>query len=305
MTVSHRNNRDTKGERIMAEEAITEDQAAEALQQLTDESVDAEVVADVTPAPSFETEQETDETAEVATEGEVVEESDDLASLRARNEELEAAAKTNEDRLSAIHTRRAESDKIQQDRYLRKSTAADNALRMLKLAQSEEGASSVDVNRVIQEVEGTMNPQSASYVAPTAQVASREEQALLVNNFLNEKGLSQKEAAAFDSWLQTQATTKMSPLDVALADRDVDGFLRLAHPIWEQDVQVESETKRSDAVDAVKSVQRTQRNAAKAASGTTGAPKKSPANPAAEVDVSKLTKADISELVRQSVTQYK
>lgn len=297
-------------------EEITEDQANEALQQLVHKNESEAAVESAETAEEQPVEVEAvvaDDTEQVQEEQavEVAEpEGDDIESLRRRAEELEVKVKEEEERfqkrLEALQQRNAANEQILRDRYLRKSTIADKALRTLKATKSETGVSEADVDAVVRELEGTMHPDSASYVPPEPSGAATEDQALVLNSFLNEKGMTTDEADQFGNWIRTEASTAMSPAEQAVANQSIDGFLRLAHNRWQQGIrESEKQAKHSDAVGAVRSVQRTQREAARAASAPTAAPKKQPVERAKEIDVSKLTKDDVAALLRQSVEQYK
>jgi hypothetical protein len=300
----------------MPEEAgITEEQAYEALQQLSGTSPEESGIPQPEPVVEAEPSQEA-EPAEQAEETSVEEvHEDDLASLQSRTKELEQKLADSEasaaERLEAIQRRTLENEKIFREKYLRKSTAADQALRALEGARSQEGISEEDVARVISEIKGTMNPASPSYVEPTVAEQTLPPDAygdhrVIANNFMIEKGMNAKDEADFSDWIRNKAESVMSAGDQALAHRgDIDGFLRLAHPVWNAMREQEKQETRDDAIGAVKSVQRTQRKAAQAASVSTSAPKKQPAGAAAEeYDVSNLTPDDVSTLIRQSVTQY-
>ena len=300
----------------MPETEVTEEQAEAALQQLVDvdgsgyaepegQPVPEEPLAEAEPV--VEATEETQEVAEVAP--------DDLESLQQRLVEMETNAErqqTNFDaRLQALQHRNNESEQILREKHLRKSTVADNALKVLQSTRSADGASEADVDRAISELSGTMNPASPSYVAPPAQnnQPGLEDQRLDVNRFLTEKGMTLEDEEKFGTWVQNEGAKTMTPSQQALAGASIPAFLHVAHSLWERDDRQkakETEEVRSDAVGAVKSVQRTQRQAARAATPSGGAPIKQPAgSKGGGLDVSKLTPDDISELVRQSVTQYK
>jgi len=296
------------------QEEVTEEQAGEALQQLTLQGLESEdeldePVAEPSAPAETATEQEPQET--VQAQEEVTEDAgDDVESLRKRNEELESATKEAEkrfnERLEALKQRTSSNEQILRDRYLRKSTVADKALKVLRATRSDAGVSEAEVDQAIREMEGTLNPASASYAPPEPSPMANEDQALVLNSFLNEQGMTVAEAEEFGKWVSGEATTAMSPAEQAVASQSLDGFLRLAHTRWQQSVHdKEKESKRDDAVGAVRAVQRTQREAARAASSAPVAPKKQPASPVTETDVSKLTPDDISALLRQSVEQYR
>jgi hypothetical protein len=225
----------------MPEEAgITEEQAYEALQQLSGTSPEESGIPQPEPVVEAEPSQEA-EPAEQAEETSVEEvHEDDLASLQSRTKELEQKLADSEasaaERLEAIQRRTLENEKIFREKYLRKSTAADQALRALEGARSQEGISEEDVARVISEIKGTMNPASPSYVEPnvveqTLPPDAYGDHRVIANNFMIEKGMNAKDEADFSDWIRNKAESVMSAGDQALAHRgDIDGFLRLAHP---------------------------------------------------------------------------
>lgn len=281
-------------------EQISEDQAQEALQQLrfnTDEEAEAQAEETVEEQPA-------EETAELEAGTEETQPSEEQPPEVEEPEPDEAEVRFNA-KLEALQHRHQENERILRDRYLRKSTSADNALKILKASRTEDGVSEADVDRVINEMEGTMHPASASYVAP-AQPEATEDQALVLNSFLNDKGMTIQEATEFGNWVRSDAGTVMSAAEQAVAGQSLDGFLRLAHTRWQEGLSSEQKNnKRSDAVGAVRSIKRTQRAAAKAASAKPTAPRKQPAGPKTEVDYKKMTKSDVSALLRESVEQYR
>ena len=97
----------------------------------------------------------------------------------------------------------------------------------------------------------------------------------------------------------------MSEQEQRLANRDLDGFLRVAHMRYGESLR-NKERQRTETIGAVKAVQRAQRETARAASSVPSAPrKKSTGATPGGVDVSKLTNDDVSKLLRLSVEQYK
>jgi hypothetical protein len=296
-------------------EKITEEQANAAFQQLAhpDESESAQVTTAAPEPPAAEAPAAETVQAEAAVtegaEGAVVE-SDDLVSLKKRLDDSEARGKQIEEqanlRTQALQQRQAESERILRDRYIRKATVADKALKTLRASRSEQGVPEADVDRVISELESTMHPSSASYVPPETRTATTEDQALVLNSFLNEKGMTGAEADEFGTWMRTEAVKVLSPREQELPRESLDGFLRIAHNRWQEGVRESvKETKRSDAVVAVQSVQRVQREAAKAASASPTGPRKQPAGKAETIDVAKLTRDDVSALLKQSVEQFR
>lgn len=290
------------------EAEVTEEQAAEALQQLhpTDDESGIPQVEETAPEPSAEVaEPEVEAVAEEDSTG-----GDDVESLLARNEQLktdvEDAQRSYDERIEALNSRNSESERIMRGKYLRKSTVTDNALHVLKMAQSSDGASEAEVSKAITDIESTMNPSSASYVPPVqTEQTGTEDQALVLNSFLNEKSMTADEASEFGTWIQTEASTLMSQAEQNVAAQSLDGFIRIAHSRWQEGLtQSVGAEKRADAVEAVRSVQRTQREAQKATSGSSAAPRKQSAAPKVE-SFKELTADDISTLVRQSVEQYK
>ena len=296
---------------------ITEDQAAAAIRALaaqasaagSDDAPEPEP-APAEPAPAAPAvEEPTPEVPEAAQPQEAA--SDDVDSLRKRLADAEAAReqlrKEADERTQAIQARFSQNESILRERYLKKSTVTDRALRILRASRTQEGVPETEVDGLIREIESTMNPNSANYNPATIpQPALAEDQAIVLNNFLNEKAMSKSEADSFAKWIRSEASTALSPIEQAVAARDLDGFLRLAHVRYQEGERVKSQQQRRDeAVGAVRSVQITQRQAARAASSVPTAPKKTPAGPAKEIDVRKLTKDDVSTLLRQSVEMYK
>ena len=305
----------------MPEPVITEDQANAALQQLLHKPGQPEVqltLAEVPPAESepaeppaaavvpAETATETETEPEVAASPET----DDVASLKQRLAERETAIQEAEQRyqyrLQAQQQRTQESERILRERHLRKSTAADRALKILKATRSESGVPEAEVDRVIQEIEGTMNPQSTSYVPPSNFTEAAEDQAIVLNAFLNEKHMDIKEAEEFGLWIKSDGGAALSPNEQALANRDIDGFLRIAHVRYQESARNKA-NQRANAVEAVKTVQRTQKQAARAASAAPAAPRKTvvASAPPNTIDYDKVTQDDVSTWLRQSVEQYK
>lgn len=301
----------------MAEvQKVTQEQAQEAFSALltktdpTPEPVAVEPSQAVADEPIVEkvdatkAEEETKEEVQPA-------KSDDVLALEQRLEAAAAERKSVEERaearVKAIQQRNAESERILRDRYLRKSTATDKALRVLKAAKTDAGVDPSEADRVIAELEATMNPASVNYAPPEPRGAvGTEEQALILNRFLNEQGMDTVEADKFGNWIRTEAVNILTPSEQAIASESLDGFLHIAHSRWQNAVsQTHKQQVVSDAVAAVKSVQQTQRQAAKAAEVTSSAPKRQTVAANSEVDVRKLTPNDISRLVRQSVEQYR
>lgn len=251
------------------------------------------------PAPEEPTAVETEQPAAV---------DDDVASLRARLAEHEARAKTVEEsatkRVKAMQERFAANERILREKYLRKSNVVDRSLKVLKAARSTDGVPQAEADRVIAEIESTMNPASQSY-APPVPVAV-EDQALVLNSFLNEQSMTVDEADEFGKWMRSDASTALTPYEQAVAERDLDGFLRLAFTRWREGAKVADTTKqRNDAIEAAKVVQRRQRETARAASATPTAPRKSSPAPKTAVDLKKLTNDDLSVLLRKAVDEAK
>jgi hypothetical protein len=290
----------------MSEERITEDQANEALMQLTHGTTGEEEVVEQPVEEEVVEAAPEDEAAPVVEEGE-----EPTEPAEAEPSEPEPAAEDNgwQARLDGMRDRYSQNEKILRDRFLRKSTAADKARRTLEAALGEEGVSREEAQRVINELKGTMNPESATYTPPApqapAQPVDREDQALAINSFLNEAGMSQDEATEFGNWLRTDMPNAMSPAEQAVGERDLDGFLRLAHGRWNTGKAAATrEARRDSTVAAVRTVQNTQRRAAKAAAAQPSAPRKQPPTPKKGKSVKDFTKNDISRLLRESVEQH-
>jgi len=292
-----------------AVEKITDEQVAAAFAQVRGEVPPTEAVEEeVAPAPDEAPAKEApkEEAKEEAAPVEAASEtpSDDVESLKARLAEsekrIEEREKQAEARLAALQARHATNEHILRDRFLRKSTATDKALRVLKAAKTEAGVDQAEADRVIAELESTMHPASATY-APTP--ATTEDQTLVLNSFLNEKGMDYTEADRFGKWVTAEARTVLTPAEQAVANESLDGFLHIAHNRWKA-TEAAKLQKQTDAVAAVRSVQRVQREVARAAAPAS-APKKQPTAPSDEVDVSKFTPNDISTLLRKTVESYR
>ena len=301
----------------MAEtEKVTEAQAEEALRALVDlknqqgdepEEAAAPAVTEITDAAPAADEPAVEATAPA--------ESDDVASLKQRLEvadtERQKERERYEARWKAIQERNAANERILRDRYIRKSTAVDRALKTLRATRTTDGVSETEVDRVIAEMEQTMNPQSASYVSPEPAAAAREDQAIVLNAFLNEKGMDMNESEEFGKWMRSEAPNVLTTSEQDVARESLNGFLQIAHGRWQQGMRdKEKETRRSDAVEAVRTVQRTQREAAKAASGASAAPRKQSIAPKSDqADWRKMSEDErhdwVSALLKQSVEQYR
>ena len=296
----------------MVKQMVTEEQANEAFKQLTFNSGGQDGVPpqpESAPVPEPET-PEAEQPAgdavpqvEAGTAAEVQVPEEVPAPTQQDVDDLE---KRFQERADATQQRFQQNQQILNDRNLRKSTSHDRLLNALMATRTEGGIAESEVDRIIREAQGTMNPASASFVAPEPApvavplVATQEEQAIVTNNFLNEKGMTDNEATEFGNWITSDGQTALTAGEQDVARQSIDGFLRIAHGRWQGVVK---ENKRSDAVDAVRTVQRTQRAAAKAASPATTAPKTQPAAPA-QKDLKDLTPDDVSKLVRLSITQY-
>lgn len=302
------------------EEKVTEAQAADALRALVAEAHSDEPEATVeTPAPEPKAVDEPEppavetQTDEPAAEAASPPETDDVASLKKRLEDAEAESKKREERFEArwkaIQERSAANERVLRDKYIRKSTTVDRALKTLKATRTADGVPETEVDRVIAEIESTMNPQSASYVPPVASAPDQEDQIVTLNEFLNEKGMTQADAEEFGRWIKGDGATVLSAREQDIARRDIDGFLRIAHVRWQEGMrEKDKETRRNDAVEAVRTVQRTQKAAARASSGAGAAPRKQPTAASASIDLSKMSKEDrhawVSSLLKQSIEQY-
>lgn len=288
---------------------VTADQAGEALRALMNTNDDDEGVAPAgdpepepaaadAPAPAGDGAEPAagDEPAPAGEPGE-----DDVASLKARLADNE---KRSAESIKAMQERNEQNQTILRQRFLQKATVADQAHKILKASRTEQGVAQEEVDRVIAALEGTMNPNSPSYSPPPAVAAGNDDQRIVVNDFLNEKSMTRAEEVKFSNWIKMEGQSELSPTEQQVAGRDPDAFLRIAYAKYSA---VQSKVKqRDDAVEAARGVQITQRQAARAASATTAAPKKqSTSRQAAAVDVKKLTRDDVSNLLRQSVEQYR
>lgn len=294
----------------------TVEQASDALRTIM--GIEPEVDSSA-PPPEQEPEPEPEPEGEPAPEQEATPEDepepelDDVASLKSRldslNQKFGESEKQYQERLAAVQSRFSQNEQILRDRYLRKSAATDQALKILRSARTDSGVSEQDVDRVIRDLEGTMHPDSASYAppAPTQAPASlNEDQAIVLNSFLNEQGMTSAEADAFGNWIRTEADRTMSQAEQDIAKQSLGGFLRLAHVRFQEHlVKKASESKRNDVIGTVRSVQRTQRQAARAGQAAPAAPLKQPAGSKRTLDVKTLKPDDISTLLKQATQQYR
>lgn len=307
----------------MAEAQVTEDQAADALRQLLAQSkgeqvasapvaaapepepvAEDTVAAAAEPAPEPETQEAAPATQEEATE------TDDVSSLRQRLADAEKQ-RTEQDALfkarwDAMVERNQQNQRILNDRFLRKATVADRALKTLHGVRSANGLPEADVDRVIQEIEASMNPASQSYAPLPPQPAATEDKAIALNDFLNEHGMTATEAQEFGRWMQVDASSVMTPSELRVADESVGGFLRIAHGRW-QDAIRNKTNQRANAIEAVKTVQRVQKQASKAASAVPSAPRKTQvaSAPKDSIDMKDVTPEMVSDWAKKLVEQYK
>lgn len=298
-----------------APEKVTEEQANEALQQLvgmnadgsemTEEPAPEEAAPPAEPSPAPEAGEPADAAETTTVEAA---ETDDVQSLKKRLETIDADRKREREefdkRLRATQERYQANERILRDRHLRKSSIADKALRTLRAVRTEAGVPEAEVDRVISELQGTMNPDSASYAPPPETYAlAQEDQVVTLNAFLNEKGMTSDEADQFGKWMRGDAVTALTPQEQAVAAQSLDGFLRLAHTRWQtglRETEAANQKKQAEAAAAVKATQRIQRDAARAATAPASSPKRAPVSPKPS-DKKKLTKDELSELLRQSV----
>lgn len=303
----------------MAEtQKVTREEATVALQQLVAEAEegkpdigDPEEAEPSTPEPEPEPKEEPAPEPEPEAEPTTATpaaESDDVESLKKRLAERDAKEaedkKLAEARWTAMQARAAENERILHGRLLRKSAVVDRARQLLEKSKTQD-VSLDEVDRVIQDIQGTLNPESTNYAPVPARTEGTEDQAITLNRFLNEKGMTAEESEAFGRWIQTDGTKILTPSEQALAQESLGGFLRIAHRAWQDGIrEKQQEAKRAETVNAVKTIQRTQKQAAQAASASTTAPIKQPAGQKATVDTKKLTKRDVAELMQLSVKQY-
>jgi hypothetical protein len=306
----------------MAPEAkVSMEQAADALRQLVADHKTAQeppeaqlTLAEVAPPAEAEPPaiEEPAEPAveEAASTTEEAAETDDVESLKKRLTERETLIQETEQRyqsrLQAQQQRHQESERILRERHVRKSAAADRALKILEATRTEAGVPEGEVDRAIQEIKGTMNPLSPSYVPPPNQTEAIEDQSIALNTFLNEKQMDIKEADEFGRWIKTDGSAVMHPNEQALAYRDIDGFLRIAHVRYQESLR-DKVNQRTSAAEAVKTVQRTQKQAARAASAAPAAPRKTTVSstPPGTIDYAKITQDDVAALLRKAVDQHR
>jgi hypothetical protein len=311
----------------MPDPKITQEQAAAALKDVLEGHLDENEqpqTTTVTAGAAEETPAETPEAAESAPAevvagaadepAETPAAEDDLESLKKRLADREAQdaerKKLDDSRWKAMQDRASENERILRERLLRKSAAADRARQVLQRSKTQEGVTQDEVDQVIQDIQGTLNPASANYVPPPAQAEDNEDKAIVLNRFLNEKNMTIEEQEEFGRWIQTDGSRVLTPAEQAVAYQSLDGFLRLAHRSWQETTrEAVRATQRAETVNAVKSIQKTQKEAARAASAPATAPRKQPIAGSKELNLHKLPQkerdAAISALVRASVEQYR
>lgn len=295
-------------------EKVTEEQATNALRSLMGPQEDPPVAEpepepapEPTPEPSPETTAEPEAEAEPTPEVEAAAPTDDVESLRKslkdRDEELERTRKSADERAAAIQQRAQQNEQILRERFLKKAADADRAHKLLKRSRSAEGVTEREVDETISALEAGMNPSSPSYTPPAEQGHDRQDQAIVLNAFLNEKGMTIGEADTFlNKWMREEATNVLTESEQRIANRDLDAFLRIAHNKFIEGQREKGKAqRRSEAVEATRVVQRSQREAARAATAAPAAPRKTGAPAPRPVDVKSLKPADISTLLRKTV----
>jgi hypothetical protein len=285
------------------------DEEAPAEQPAVEEKEVAEQPAPAVEEPAVDgtvAEKEEPDTEEAAAAGpapaEVAAETDDIASLKKRLDEAAEREKKSQEladaRWKALQERSAQNEKILRERHLKKSTAADRARQILVKVRTE-GLTPEEVEKAIQEIESSNNPESSSYVAPPQ---ATEDQAIVLNGFLNEKGMTGQEAEEFGAWIRSEGATKLSLTEQGVAGRDLDAFLRIAHSKFQEGMrEKDKQQKRNDTVEAVRTVQRAQKDAARAASASPTAPRKTTATAPREIDPKKLTNDDVHALLKMTL----
>ena len=159
---------------------VTMEQAEDALRQMAETAREPEPTPEAEPEPVAEPSEpvEAAEPEPAPEESAPEPETDDIALLRKRLEEYEAKQaekeKQFESRWKAFHDRATQNEQILRERYLRKASTADRALKVLKATRTEQGVPEAEVDMTIRELESTMNPQSAIY-APPQPVAATED----------------------------------------------------------------------------------------------------------------------------------
>lgn len=222
-----------------------------------------------------------------------------------------------EDQRKVDRERSSQNEKILRDRILRHGSANSQARELLETALKDpDGFTREAAERVVAQLRGSVNPQSSSFEpAPAAtpsgsfnEAEAREDQALALNTFLNDVGLSKDEQDEFGKWVTSEGRTALSEREQAVAGVDLGAYLTIAHNRWTASRNTQkAEAKRSATTDAVRAVQRVQKAAARA-----GAPASSTRKPAASaaaaragtIDIAKLTPNDVSKLVRESAERH-
>lgn len=228
------------------------------------------------PSRSQETEPQaeaTDQTAQEAAPEESTEVAadDDVTSLRSRLAEREAAATRYEEQLAAVRERGRQSLDAVRQQMLRKSSVLDRARQVIEKAMAPDGVDKTEAERLLAEIRSSYNASSANYEPPPPPqpTPQSDENSIAINEWLNDNGLTEAEAASFDSWIRTKA--QLTDRERRLTDPYT--LLTAIAPRWREAARSESvvAAQQDDATRAVKTVARVQRQAAKAASQSVGA----------------------------------
>lgn len=283
----------------MAVAADRDDALAAALRQsLASEPAEAEAESTTEEVAEPEV-AEAEPVAEEAAPAEEPAEQDDVASLKTRLAEREAEAGRYKEQLEAALARNRQSQESLNSRAMRFASQRDRARQLLEKAMSPEGVDKADAERLLADIRGGYNEASANYQPaqqPVAQPQS-DDNSIAINEWLNDNGLTETEAASFDAWIRTKAT---------LTDRErrlTDPYTLLTSiaPRWREAARSESEAsaQSADTTRAIKTVARVQKQAAKTASAGIGSTKVGKSSPAMK-NPPKPTDAELGALFRQS-----
>ena len=277
----------------------SEDAVAGALRGLLNKAEEPEEVVEEAASDEAASEAIEAEQADEATEA-VAEETtsqdtgdDDVSSLKARHE---AAVKRYEDQLTAVRTRSAQSLESVNRQKMKFASERDRARRILEKALTEDGVDKAEAERLLADIRAGYNPSSANYTPQSdpVEVAAQEDQAITVNQWLNDNALTDDEANRFSKWLRNESNLTDGDRRI----KDTYSLLSVVEPRWRE---AEKGSKPSDTIRAIKTVQSVQRRAAKAAAAGVGASKNNAGKRPSAKKGERLTDDQVSELFRASM----
>lgn len=282
----------------MTDEPSAEDNVAAALKgafaKASDDEPTETAERDEAVAEDATEEQVSDETTEVEAEAETSQgaETDDVADLKGRLAEREAALKRYEEQLAAVTERSNQSLETVRRKALRYASERDKARQVLEKALSADGVDKAEAERLLNEIRAGYNPESANYAPAPEPERGGDDRDLLVNQFLIDRRFTNEEAESFAAYLRNPAN--LTPADARI--QDVYSLLSVVEPRWR--TSSKTAEKPDDTVRAVKTVQAVQRRAAKAAAAGAGASKTNVGKRASQNKSPRLSDGDLTSAIQ-------